>query len=199
MAISLYDLSVASFLQTLGGVAGFLQRGLDHCRDNNTDPSEIVETRLYGDMLPFRFQIVSVAHHSLGAIEGVQRGQFAPPGETPPHDYAALQKLVADARDGAEADAQRGERARRGRSRLPDSRFQDAIYCGGIFDVLLAAQLLFPRHDGIRHFALKRCTARKAGLYGPDADEGLTPALVGEACVELSVRLCVGRYSPQGA
>jgi Domain of unknown function (DUF1993) len=30
----------------------------------------------------------------------MQRGQFAPPGETPPHDYAALQKLVADARDG---------------------------------------------------------------------------------------------------
>ena len=100
MSISLYDVSVASFLQTLGGVAGFLQRGLEHCRDNNIDPSEIVETRLYGDMLPFRFQIVSVAHHSLGAIEGVQRGQFAPPGETPPHDYAALQKLVADARDG---------------------------------------------------------------------------------------------------
>ena len=39
MAISLYDLSVASFLQTLGGVAGFLQRGLEHCGDNNTDPS----------------------------------------------------------------------------------------------------------------------------------------------------------------
>jgi uncharacterized protein len=100
MTISLYDLSVASFLQTLGGVAGFLQRGLDHCRDNNIDPSEIVETRLYRDMLPFRFQIVSVAHHSLGAIEGVQRGQFAPPGETPPHDYPALQKLMADAREG---------------------------------------------------------------------------------------------------
>ena len=66
---------------------GFLERGLDHCRDNNTDPTEIVETRLYGDMLPFRFQIVSVAHHSLGAIEGVQRGQFAPPGETPPSLY----------------------------------------------------------------------------------------------------------------
>jgi uncharacterized protein len=48
MAISLYDLSVASFLQTLGGIAGFLQRGLDHFRDNHTDPSEIVETRMYG-------------------------------------------------------------------------------------------------------------------------------------------------------
>jgi O-acetylhomoserine/O-acetylserine sulfhydrylase-like pyridoxal-dependent enzyme len=46
------------------------------------------------------FRSCPVAHHSLGAIKGVQRGQFAPPGETPPHDYAALQKLVADARDG---------------------------------------------------------------------------------------------------
>jgi hypothetical protein len=32
-------------------------------------------------MLPFRFQIVSVAHHSLGAVEGVQRGQFAAGGQ----------------------------------------------------------------------------------------------------------------------
>ena len=43
MAISLYDVSVASFLQTLGGVAGFLERGLAHCQDNNIDPQEIVE------------------------------------------------------------------------------------------------------------------------------------------------------------
>ena len=68
MAISLYDVTVASYLQALGGVSGFLDRGLAHCRDNNIDPEEIVETRLYGDMLPFRFQIVSVAHHSAGAI-----------------------------------------------------------------------------------------------------------------------------------
>ena len=73
MAISLYDLSVASFQQTLGGVAGFLDTGLAHFRDNGVDPSDIVETRLYPDMLPFRFQILSVAHHSIGAIEGVKR------------------------------------------------------------------------------------------------------------------------------
>jgi len=99
MAIPLYDLSVATFLQTLGGVAGFMERGLAHMTDNNIDPAEIVETRLWGDMLPFRFQIVSVAHHSVGAIEGVKSGVFAPPGEIPPLDYAALQKLVADARE----------------------------------------------------------------------------------------------------
>jgi hypothetical protein len=99
MAIPLYDLSVASYLQTLGGVAGFLQRGLDHCRDNNMDPEEIVETRLWSDMLPFRFQVISVVHHSRGALEGVKAGAFAPPSERRPLNYEQLQGLVADARE----------------------------------------------------------------------------------------------------
>lgn len=100
MAISLYDLSVASFLQTSGGVAGFLERGLAHCTAKNIDPNEIVETRLAPDMLPFRFQVLSVAHHSLGAIEGVKEGVFAPPSSTPALDYAGLQKAVNEAREG---------------------------------------------------------------------------------------------------
>ena len=99
MAISLYDVSVGSFLQTLGAVSGFLDRGLAHCRDNNLDPEEIVETRLYGDMLPFRFQLISVAHHSAGAIEGVKKGLFTPPAEARPLNYVELQGLVADARE----------------------------------------------------------------------------------------------------
>ena len=98
MAIELYDLTVASYLQTLGGVVGFLERGLAHCRDNNIDPEEIVETRLWNDMLPFRFQLISVAHHSAGAIEGVKKGLFNPPSESRPLNYVELQGLVADAR-----------------------------------------------------------------------------------------------------
>ena len=114
MAISLYDVSVASFLQTLGAVSGFLERGLAHCRDNNIDPEEIVETRLYGDMLPFRFQVIAVAHHSAGAIEGVRQGVFGPPTESRPLNYAELQGLVAGAREqlakltAAEVDALEG-------------------------------------------------------------------------------------------
>jgi hypothetical protein len=99
MALQLYDVSVASFLQTLGGVSGFLDRGLAHCRDNNLDPEEIVEARLHGDMLPLRFQIISVAHHSAGAIEGVKQGVFAPPTEQRPLTYAQRQGLVADTRE----------------------------------------------------------------------------------------------------
>ncbi len=99
MTVSLYDLSVASFLQTLGGVAGFLDRGLAHCVDNNIDPNEVVEARLFPDMLPFRFQVLSVRNHSLGAIEGVKKGVFSPSPETPQLDYAGLQKSIAQARE----------------------------------------------------------------------------------------------------
>jgi hypothetical protein len=98
MAVSLYDLSAAGYLQGLGGVIGFLDKGLKHCSEKGIDPNEIVETRLFPDMLPFRFQIVSVAHHSLGAIEGVKKGVFSPP-TGPDYDYKGLQKLVAEARE----------------------------------------------------------------------------------------------------
>ena len=97
MAISLYDVSVTSFLQTLGGVSGFLERGLAHCQDNGIDPEEIVETRLFPDMLPFRFQVISVAHHTKGAIDGVKAGVFSPGGVMEPLNYSGLQALVADA------------------------------------------------------------------------------------------------------
>ncbi len=97
MATALYDLSVACFLQTVGAVSSFLEKGAAHCRDNGIDLSEVIETRVHPDMLPLRFQLQSVAHHSLGAIEGVKKGVFNPPGRMEPLDYAAMQKVVGDA------------------------------------------------------------------------------------------------------
>jgi hypothetical protein len=94
---TLYDLSVGCYLQTLGAVAAYLDRGGDHFRDNNIDADEVVATRLFPDMLPFSFQIQSVCHHSLGAIEGVKAGVFGPP-TSPAVNYAELQALVADTR-----------------------------------------------------------------------------------------------------
>ncbi len=98
MAIPLYDVSVTSFLQVLGAVAGFLDKGASHCKEKGIDLKEIVETRLYPDMMPFRFQVVSVVHHSRGALDGVQAGVSSPPNGYGEPDYAGLQKLVADAR-----------------------------------------------------------------------------------------------------
>jgi hypothetical protein len=97
MAISLYDLSVASYLQTVAAIGGVLDRGAKHCAETGTDPNDLVGVRLAPDMAPLSFQIVSVAHHSVGALAGVKSGLFQPPSATPPSDYAGLQKMIADA------------------------------------------------------------------------------------------------------
>jgi uncharacterized protein len=96
MAISLYDATVANYIQTTTAVAGFLDRGLSHCTDNGVDPASLVETRLFDDMLPLRFQVMVVRHHSVGAIQGAKAGVFAPPTDKPPQDYAGLQALIAE-------------------------------------------------------------------------------------------------------
>ncbi len=98
MTTTLYEATVERFVQTLGGVEGFLQRGLAHCADRGIDPQDIVETRLWTDMLPFGFQIVSLAHHSLGAIEGARQGQFSPPPRQI-GSYGDLQASVSAARE----------------------------------------------------------------------------------------------------
>jgi hypothetical protein len=102
MAISLYDLSVTSFLQVLGGAESFLAKGLAHFKEKGIDPNEIVETRLYPDMAPFRFQVVSLAHHSAGGVKGAMAGAFVPP-KPAGEDYAGLQKLVSEAKATLEA------------------------------------------------------------------------------------------------
>ena len=112
--ISLYDISVPNYLQTLGAVGAFLDKARAHFREKNVALEEIVETRLYPDMLPFRFQIQSVVHHSAGAIEGVRQGVFRPPSDLPSHGYEELQKLVADARDALQKIARETVNARAG-------------------------------------------------------------------------------------
>jgi len=103
MALSLYDASVANYLQILGAVSGFLDRSLTHFREKGIDPDTIVEARLAPDMHPLRFQIISVAQHSRGAIEGVQQGVFSPPSSKTPYDFAGLQGLVTQTREALSA------------------------------------------------------------------------------------------------
>ena len=102
MMLSLYDATVPTFLRILEAVSGFLEKGRAHCESSGIDLDEMVDMRLYPDMFPFRFQVFSVAHHSLGALRGVQAGVFRPP-QPAEEDYADLQRMVADAREGLQA------------------------------------------------------------------------------------------------
>lgn len=102
MATSLYDFTVSSFDISLGAMQNVLEKGRSYCEENGIDLDEVVSTRLRDDMLPFHFQVVSVWHHSLGAMKGVQAGEFSPPPSME-RDYAGLQALVGEARDGLKA------------------------------------------------------------------------------------------------
>ena len=97
MTITLYDVTVPSYLQTLAAAQGVLARGDAHCQAAGIDPEGLVETRLAPDMHPLRFQVVSVMHHSAGALDALSSGGFSPPPDLGPLDYAGLQALLAEA------------------------------------------------------------------------------------------------------
>ena len=49
-------------------------------------------------MLPLRFQLISIVHHSLGAIKGMEQGLFMPPSEIMlDASYEDMQALLNDA------------------------------------------------------------------------------------------------------
>ncbi len=103
MSTSLYDLSVASYLQVVPAVEKFLDKARAHFVETGLDPETLVTHRLYDNMAPLSFQVVSVAHHSIDAIDGLKLGVFGPPTTPAPSDYAGLVAMVADARTRLEA------------------------------------------------------------------------------------------------
>ena len=94
MSTTLFDLSVGSYIQIVEAAARFMQKGAAFCEENGKDTAELVTSSLYKDMAPFHFQAVCIAHHSMGAIRGIQAGEFLPPSGYGEMDYAGLQELV---------------------------------------------------------------------------------------------------------
>jgi hypothetical protein len=133
MATSLYDLTVPTFLQGLEGAAGFLDKGLAWCHETGTDPEAIVETRLYPDMLPFRFQIQNVVWHSQGALDYVKSGVLQHQRDRAQHDYAGLQAIVAGARDALSKLTPDEVNAREGHDVLLDTPGNRRLFAADIF------------------------------------------------------------------
>lgn len=96
MSTSLYDLSVGSYLQSLAGVADVMQKGHDHATAEGLDLDQITNTRLVDDMLPFRFQVLSVVHHTKDAVDSIMSGEASVQSSIEPLSYAELQQLITD-------------------------------------------------------------------------------------------------------
>jgi hypothetical protein len=178
LAFSLYAAIVPSYRQILGAVAGLTAKAEAFCTEQGIAPQELIQARLAPDMLPFAYQVKSTAVHSLGAIEGVRRGVFCPDRTAPPETFAALQARIAEtltalaAIDAAEIN---GFLGRDMRFAFGDRRSACGLRRGEFPAFLLAAQFLFPRHDGLRHPALERGAVGQARFHGTDALETLDP------------------------
>ena len=95
MAISFYDASVGSYLQTLDAAQGFLQKSLDWGAANGVSAEQLVEARLCEDMHPLRFQIQQIVFHAAGSMDAIRNGVLTFAHERPKHTFAELQALVA--------------------------------------------------------------------------------------------------------
>lgn len=99
MTISLYDASVGSYLQMLPAVSALLGKAAEHFSAQGVSLDELADARLHPDMLPLRFQILSVAHHSIGTVEGMHSGIFSPPTYDAKMDFAGMQARLKQAQD----------------------------------------------------------------------------------------------------
>ena len=84
-------------MQLLRACAGLIDKAEAFCVEFNHAPDTLIQARLAENMLPFAYQVQSMAVHSLGAIEGVRKGVFAPDTAPPPSDFAGLKTRLAEA------------------------------------------------------------------------------------------------------
>lgn len=96
MGTSLYDMSVGSYLQTVGAMVAFMEKGAEHCNANDIALGDVVATSLHPDMWSFHAQVIGVVHQSMGVVRGMRAGEFAPPSGYPETDYAGLHQLLRD-------------------------------------------------------------------------------------------------------
>ena len=97
MSFSLYDAIIPGNLQIIGAVSGLVDKAVAFCADNGRAESDLIQARLAEDMLPFSYQVKSVAEHSRVAIESVRAGNYSPDTGAPPDSFEALKAKLADA------------------------------------------------------------------------------------------------------
>ncbi|MGD9664471.1 MAG: DUF1993 family protein [Novosphingobium sp.] len=103
MSLSLFDAFVPGCLQILDALDGVLDKGEAFAKENGLSAADLIQARLYDNMLPFAYQVKSCWVHSALAIEGVRTGTFSPESSEPPVDWASLHAKVAEARTALKA------------------------------------------------------------------------------------------------
>lgn len=103
MPLSLHAAFVPGALQMLGTCDHLIAKAEEWCGDTGSGHDDMIGSRIHEDMLPFEYQVKSVAAHTAGAIEGVRAGVFSPDMTPPPDTLTGLSEAIAEARATLEA------------------------------------------------------------------------------------------------
>lgn len=158
MAVSLFDLTVPTYLQTVIAVRGFLEAAAEHCAKTGTDPDDFVGARLFSDMAPFHFQIECVANHSAPALEAMKTGVFSAPDLVGHVPFADLQARLADTEAALRAFTRDEVNTWTGKELDLKIGPRQLAFTSETFFVVCPAKLLLPRRHCLRYFTCTRCT-----------------------------------------
>lgn len=103
MPLSLHAAFVPSALQMLGTCGHLVDKAESWCGETGCGQDELIGGRIHEEMLPFSYQVKSVAVHTAGAIEGLRAGVFSPDLNPPPADFAGLRAALGKATTQLEA------------------------------------------------------------------------------------------------
>lgn len=93
MSFSLHAATVPTMLQIIGAAKGWLDKA-EACDMSEAD---VIDAKLIDDMLPFTYQIKSIALHTAGAFAGVKEGVFSPDFSDPPRTITELRTKLDEA------------------------------------------------------------------------------------------------------
>ncbi len=168
MSLSMSTVATQSFLQTLTALSKILDKAAAHCAAKKIDQAVLLQTRLTPDMFPFVKQVQLVcdfAKNTMGRLTG-EPPKFPDEEKSLEDLKARIAKTVdyvksfsaADIDATAEKDVTFPDRP------AEHDDAQGRAVCGRV----RAAELLFPRHHGLRHPAPVRRGNRQAGFSGED-------------------------------
>ncbi len=97
MTIKLSDVSLGTYKQLVAASLSIIKKAENHFTEQDINLNELSKMRLIEDMAPLTFQVFSIVHHSVGAIEALKSGEFGPPNTPENLCFLDLVSMLEDA------------------------------------------------------------------------------------------------------
>ena len=106
VSVSFSEVSVWQYLQLLGATQHILSTPEANVDAGGTDLDAMVKFQRQDDMHPLSFQVVSIWHHSFGALSAMRDGLFEPPTSVDDTSWQDFCRPVDQAAEGLSQEAE---------------------------------------------------------------------------------------------